>query len=560
MFKRCVYDPSYYLHNTYSKDNYCIPASVVLSLHIRTQSKTQRWLQSKQGSLDTENVLKSLNTNGCYSMSRKGMKLSSIGSFEKQNSPISSTLINRFPSLVTVKGISVNIFRIREENNNYYLTPLAISKHSRSTDYLQCDLISITEDILAPGQKIPDNHCLFVPFLATLMSRFTHAANRGHYNKICRSCLAIFQTDERLKSHYETCSIDARHSVARRRTKNILIHRPYQLNRWSGRMEVNAMTWKRAWNYTLLRPLCILFSDLEAYNVNLPDNSSNLFQKIPNNSISAQQIMSYQYVFKSMYPSIALPPELALPRVKFCPHKPGATERDLFISYFLSLRDDLQKHANFLQSILRKDVPPPPQSQRSVHELAQMLASTNCEICGKKFGSTSYSKRSKKSYVVKKAWDHHHYMNSVNFPVKNDTKYGTLKAVLCQVGHAFFFTFFMTFFQIFWLFFTFLCYLFLGLQFEQKLRGVVFSCPPTCFFSQCTGTFLTNNTILQTELPSDGVDRDTVGESGHLLKMSLLALGSFFKEVSRCTSTVLIHPRLTVFHFHFIFFHFIPEL
>ena len=163
--------------------------------------------------------------------------------------------------------------------------------------------------------------------------------------------------------------------------------------------------------------------------------------------------MSYQYVFKSMYPSIALPPELALPRVKFCPHKPGATERDLFISYFLSLRDDLQKHANFLQSILRKDVPPPPQSQRSVHELAQMLASTNCEICGKKFGSTSYSKRSKKSYVVKKAWDHHHYMNSVNFPVKNDTKYGTLKAVLCQVGHAFFFTFFMTFFQIFWLFF-----------------------------------------------------------------------------------------------------------
>ena len=28
-------------------------------------------------------------------------------------------------------------------------------------------------------------------------------------------------------------------------------------------------------------------------------------------------------------------------------------------------------------------------------------------------------------------------------------------------------------------------------------------------------------------VPSDGVDRDTGGESGHLLKMSLLALGSF---------------------------------
>ena len=28
-------------------------------------------------------------------------------------------------------------------------------------------------------------------------------------------------------------------------------------------------------------------------------------------------------------------------------------------------------------------------------------------------------------------------------------------------------------------------------------------------------------------LPSDGVDRDTGGESGHLLKMSLLAFGAF---------------------------------
>ena len=32
---------------------------------------------------------------------------------------------------------------------------------------------------------------------------------------------------------------------------------------------------------------------------------------------------------------------------------------------------------------------------------------------------------------------------------------------------------------------------------------------------------------LKFKLPSDGVDRDSGGESGHLLKMSLMALGSF---------------------------------
>ena len=49
-------------------------------------------------------------------------------------------------------------------------------------------------------------------------------------------------------------------------------------------------------------------------------------------------------------------------------------------------------------------------------------------------------------------------------------------------------------------------------------------------------------------IPSDGVDRDSGGELGHLLKMSLLALGSFKAGVPihlQCPDP----PRLTVIHF-----------
>ena len=51
--------------------------------------------------------------------------------------------------------------------------------------------------------------------------------------------------------------------------------------------------------------------------------------------------------------------------------------------------------------------------------------------------------------------------------------------------------------------------------------------------------------LVKLSIPSDGVDRDTGGESGHLLKMSLLALGSFWAGVPihlQCPDP----PRVTV--------------
>ena len=376
--------------------------------------------------------MSSLITTDLFQLAKMGLALQDMGKLEAMNSnPIPEGLLQYYPQLAYFSGLSLNIFLIREENGCFRLFPIGLSKNCRKTSHFHIDLIQITSSILVPGAITPNNHVLAAPFLSTLMTKFS--GNRGHYSRICRSCCSVFSSTQALHAHFSVCSIDARKgsTSARKRSRNMFSHHPRKLNSFSGRLEPNGLKWRRSSNFKLCAPLCIGLLDTEAYNVPLPKDTGSIYERVPTGAQGTQSIMCYQYVFKSMYPDIPLSDDLAHPRIRFSPQTPESGDKELFISLFLSLRQDMLHHAEHLKRILKADVPPPPPHARDKDLLLRIAKETHCQICGKRFQSTSFSRRSKSHYVVKRAFDHDHYLTSLHFPqlMSNGTP---IRAILCQ--------------------------------------------------------------------------------------------------------------------------------
>ena len=261
IFRRTIYNPSLALLHTFSIDNYCILASIILTCHLRFRSMSWFALRSKKGKLITEELIKTLNFNGLFSMTKKGLAIAQLAALEKQNSPIPAKLLDHFPYLQAFQGFALNIYKIRQENKSFYLAPLSISQHSRCSNFMQIDMLHVTNDIMAPSHSAPANHVIFIPHMAGLMAKFRHKTNRNHFNIICRSCARVFWSKEARESHYITCSIDARTAQvkARKRSQNTLVHRPMRLNKWTNIQETNGLKWERKTNFILLKPLAIVF-------------------------------------------------------------------------------------------------------------------------------------------------------------------------------------------------------------------------------------------------------------------------------------------------------------
>ena len=433
LFHRTVFDPSPFLRKGYPRENYCVLGAFLLTCYTRLVGGSLKKVSLKC----MEKALASINISGLFNLGERGLKLHNFHRLETQNSnPITPALVKIFPALAYYQGLSFNIYQIRANDHTFRLFPLGLSKFSRNSNYFQIDLIQTTPAILDNKCKTPNSHVLAAPFLATLINKFgSHQRNRGHFTHLCRSCCAVFNSSQSLLCHFETCSIDARRgsAVARLRSRNRFIHLPKKMNRFSNRLEVNCLAWQRSQNFKLIKSLTIAFADLEAYNINLPDEVGSIYTKVPTNAMKTQKAMSYCYCFKSLYPSIPLPTTLASPRVRFCPQTPESSDEDLFLSFFLNLRSDLLEHSKFLHSVLSKDVPPTPAHLRSPRLIAFFKGIKFCFICGKRFGSKSWSNVSKKYYVVRRQYDHDHYSASSSFPMIQSG----LRAVLCQVLFTF---------------------------------------------------------------------------------------------------------------------------
>ena len=441
LFFRSVLDPAEFLRAGYSKDNFCVLAAIIMAFHSKFGPAINR---VPYHTIESEIV--HLNFKGLFRFSQKGLQLTDFRTLETMNKPLSDSLLNLFPSLAFFKSIALNLFCIRRQGDEFRIFPLSLSENNRESSYFQVDMIRLTPDLLMTEETVslkkpygprkpapqgpPENHVLYVPHLARLMTKFSHLRlNSAKYTFLCRSCCRTYKSSLALHNHYSTCPPNSRRgsATARKRSKNVYLHMPRKMNTFTNRQVQNGLTFQRSQNYRMLRPLLIAFADLEAYQ-SKDLHGDSAFHKPPKAAISSQLPMGYAYTFRSLYDDIPLPPTLAIPRVRFCTQSQNCGDAELFISFFISLRNDLVHVSNHLKSVLAKDKPPIPKAQRNKKLIALFNQSKACNFCGKKFFQKSYSAISKKFYRVLPTYDHDHYDSSKKFPLLASG----LRAVLCQ--------------------------------------------------------------------------------------------------------------------------------
>ena len=378
IFNRTVFDPAAYLANGYSQNNHCIPGSILICLYKRLGQKLLR--NSTQARFAEE--LRTINTTNLYKMGKQGLALSDMPKIEALNSPIPDSLRSIFPQLGYFSGLSLNMYQIKVTDGVYGIFPVSLSQHCRSSDRFQVDLLMVTPSLLPDNASVPSNHVFAIPFMPTLVVRCSNkVSNKSKYTNLCRSCVSLHRNTQALTEHYLTCAKDSRRGSAqpRKRSRNIYIHRPTVFNKFFNREEVNGLFWKRSDNSKLIKPLIHIYADIECF-CTTPQQNNDMFERVPSKAVQQQTIMSYAYCIKCLYPKIALPEVLTAPRMRFCSQTTDSSDKDLFLSFFLNLRNDLVTHAKWIRELLSHDRPPPPPSQRSPQMRAYFLSITHCQV------------------------------------------------------------------------------------------------------------------------------------------------------------------------------------
>ena len=429
LFHRQLFDPKQYLRPGFSQNNLCVLAGMLISCHSRLGPPLGKLTKAEM-----EKELDHINTTGLLPLDQRGISVTHFQKLERLNSPIPKGLIEKFSSLSYFKGFAINLFRVRKSGNIFRIFPTSLSVHNRDNSYFQCDLLEVSSDLLAQSQ--PDendpSHVLSIPHLNKLITKFTSAkSNWSKYLHLCRSCTGVFSTMPALKKHYLTCPIDGRRSstLPRKKSLNMYLHRPYILNRFSGKVEVNSLKWKSKNSIFTVRPLVLGFADYESFGQNVSKEKPSLFEKRPSKASKIQTSMSWAYCFRSLYEDVPLPKCLQLPRIKFCSYTNDSTEPSLYIAFLLSLRADLERIDQFLQDTLKKDPGAPAMKLRNPQVVAYIKSKPNCDICGRFFGQKYFSAISKTHYRLQRCYDHCHYTNS--FPSTSAT--ANLRAVTCMV-------------------------------------------------------------------------------------------------------------------------------
>ena len=431
---RSIIDPAPYLRQGYARENLCVLCAVIISLCSRLGKNLQKFTISKM-----ESVIEILETTGLFRLEEAGLGLTQFSKFEILNRPIPDALVRLFPQLSYYQGFSLNLFRVRRMQNCFRIFPISLSQHNRKSDFFQIDMIQVSDDLLqVPVSQSDTNHhlkghVLAVPFLSKLITKF-HRSKKANWSKfifLCRSCMSTFKSVASKDQHYLICPGDIRKgSVAfRKGSQNQFIHQPFILNHFTQKPQRNGLHWLRKNNHRMLRPLLLCWADLESYSSTVPPHAfTSGINKVPSTAVRQQKSMSWSYCFTGLYRQFPLPASLNTPRVKFCRQDGVSNEQSLYIAFLLSLRGDLVKHLEFLQSVLQHDQGPTPPKQRNPTLLKHFRNILYCCLCGAKFGQKKFSAVSRKFYYVTRTFDHNHYSLNAGFPALSSN----LRSVLCQ--------------------------------------------------------------------------------------------------------------------------------
>ena len=203
-----------------------------------------------------------------------------------------------------------------------------------------------------------------------------------------------------LKNHFDICGNRDRLRIGSRRTKNILIHEPRKLNKFTNKMEDNGTTFTRMNNKLCIQDLAIAVLDYEASHAPLSHqdqsgctarSTDGITGKTPKNATASLPVISVSWAWSSNYVAHPLPPDLRSPRFLRVDDKDQQGTRNFFIAMLLKIREDMVRHYNWLQSVLAQDAGVPPISQRPLELVNYFDKITECQLCGKKFNSKCYS-------------------------------------------------------------------------------------------------------------------------------------------------------------------------
>ena len=405
LFHRSVIDPRWRLKSGHSRDNLCIPACVLLTLHSRLGVAT-----SSLNMTEFEADLNLLNYKDLLSPEHYGIKISDTNKFEDMNTNRANpNLGRRFPALKYFVGIACNYYYMKRKYNEFRLFPYSISRFSRSHDYFQSDFLISNNDIRPKGYNEPiRNHVMAIKSLARFVCKLRgKAVNSGRYTFVCNTCFSLFSTAGTRASHWENdCSHEVRGVLGFRKSKNSLLHQPFKLNRYTHRVQLNGLSFRAGDNFKRLKTTFAVFLDFESYNTPVPQETS-IFIKPPKSSLSVHTPCSYAYVIKSFYKEIQLPDKLQKVRLKFYDDADTTTTiKDFYINLLLNLRNDLVALSRFLNDLLESNRDPPKRNERTLEDLQTVQNKTFCDICGRRFHSWFRNKH--RRYQCLKSFDHCH--------------------------------------------------------------------------------------------------------------------------------------------------------
>ena len=269
LFSRLIVDPTQYLQQGQPRESFCVPACVTLTMSFKLDQlgkrRTIAQTMSDLNLLPFESLLDPTQS--------KGLTLSQISDLEKLLSPIPTQIIRRFPQLQFFEGIAISAFSMQRRDSDFRLFPTSLSHHSRNSNFFQIDVLIDNNHIRPVGTVDPEKHqqggprvlhTLVIKNLGRLLNKFKspHNIGRDHIYP-CRTCLGTFSTNLTLQKHYQTCGEHRRGVSGRRRSNNILVHKPFKYNKFSGKMERSGLYFRRRDCGKMLRPLLMTSGDYE---------------------------------------------------------------------------------------------------------------------------------------------------------------------------------------------------------------------------------------------------------------------------------------------------------
>ena len=433
LFFRNIVDPAYHLEAGFFRENLCLPSSIAIQIYHKNGRNLKELTLTQM-----KKELEHLEWRPFVDISRSGISFKSFTAYEKKLSPIPETIRKRFPLMTAFKGIGINVFQLRKSGAIFKLFPISLSKTGR--DFFQVDLLLDSEIRTEPNtDSTSANHLLLIKNLGVLINRFSDKrGNIDKYNNICRACLYCTTSTKEMDGHKLICNSVARNFLGRRKSLNVLLHRPFITNKYTGRLEPNGITFRPGDAYMTIKNLSFITLDYECFNRQPKDViHGSSFESVPSETIYAQSPLSWAYCHKALYADHPLPKDLETPRYRHIDETDIANgEKNFYLSLFLSLRKDLVTHAAYVKNVFDRDTPAPPLERRSTDDLIKMMSQSNCLMCGRLFGSkTTIERKARdgsgtkivKTYRITRTFDHDHATNS--FPSAGPK----LRSVLCQV-------------------------------------------------------------------------------------------------------------------------------